>query len=195
MKKCAVNRQRVSKTCCVKRLERSSCKGKSHQFKKDGVPYIITIPIHGNKVLGVGLEKKILKDIGLKEVFMLKSYPAIFHKEDDGSFWVEFPGFGGGTEGDDVEEAMKNAREMLESSLAAYLDEGLELPKVVDMSELSVEDGFITLIQADPSPYLKSTKAIRKNVTVPEWLVRLADRENVNYSEVLTQALEKKLQL
>lgn len=63
------------------------------------------------------------------------------------------------------------------------------------MSELSVGDGFITLIQADPSPYLKRTKAIRKNVTVPEWLVRLADRENVNYSEVLTQALEKKIQL
>ena len=40
---------------------------------------------------------------------------------------------------------------MLESSLAAYLDEGVELPKVVDMSELSVEDGFITLIQAAPS--------------------------------------------
>ena len=40
---------------------------------------------------------------------MLKSYPAIFHKEKDGSYWVEFPGFGGGTEGSDVEEAMKNA--------------------------------------------------------------------------------------
>lgn len=126
---------------------------------------------------------------------MLKSYPAIFHREENGSYWVEFPCFGGGTEGSDVEEAMKNAREMLESSLAAYLDEGLTLPKVIDMNELSVEDGFISLIQVDPSPYLKSTKAIRKNVTVPEWLVRLADREHVNYSEVLTQALEKKLQL
>ena len=131
----------------------------------------------------------------IKEFFLLKSYPAIFHKEDDGSFWVEFPGYSGGTEGDDVEEAMKNAREMLESSLAAYLDEGLELPKVVDMSELSVEVGFITLIQAAPSPYLKSTKAIRKNVTVPEWLVRFADREYVNYSECLAQVLEKKLKL
>lgn len=126
---------------------------------------------------------------------MLKTYLAIFHKEEGGSFWVEFSGFSGGTEGDDVEEAMKNTREMLERSLVAYLDQGLEHPKVVDMSELSVGDGFITLIQADPSPYLKSTKAIRKNVTVPEWLVRLADRENVNYSEVLTQALEKKIQL
>lgn len=45
----------------------------------------------------------------IKEFFLLKSYPAIFHKENDGSFWVEIPGFGGGTEGDDVEEAMKNA--------------------------------------------------------------------------------------
>lgn len=90
---------------------------------------------------------------------------------------------------------MKNAREMLESSLAAYLDGGLTLPKIIDMNELSVSDGFISLIQADPSPYLKSLKAIRKNVTVPEWLVRLANREHINYSEVLTQALEKKLQL
>lgn len=30
---------------------------------------------------------------------MLKSYPAIFHKEDDGRFWVEFPEFHGGTQG------------------------------------------------------------------------------------------------
>ena len=46
---------------------------------------------------------------------MLKTYPAIFHKEEGGSFWVECPGFGGETEGKDIEEAMKNAREMLES--------------------------------------------------------------------------------
>lgn len=43
---------------------------------------------------------------------MLKSYPAIFHKEED-SYWVEFPEFGGGTEGDNIEEAMVNAHQML----------------------------------------------------------------------------------
>ncbi|HHH4983920.1 TPA: type II toxin-antitoxin system HicA family toxin [Streptococcus pyogenes] len=41
-------------------------KGSHHHFKKDGIPYIVTIPIHGNKDLGNGLEKKILKDLGLK---------------------------------------------------------------------------------------------------------------------------------
>ena len=125
---------------------------------------------------------------------MLKSYPAIFHREGTG-YWVEFPEFGGGTEGAAIELAMKNAREMLESVLASYIDEGLALPTPSDIAELKAPDGFVTLIQVNPLPFVKNNKAIRKNVTVPEWLVRLADREKVNYSEVLTQALESRLQL
>ena len=123
---------------------------------------------------------------------MLKSYPAIFHKEGTG-YWIEFPEFGGGTEGATIELAMKNAREMLESVLASYIDEGLALPTPSDISKLKAPDGFVTLIQVNPLPFVKNNKAIRKNV--PEWLVRLADREKVNYSEVLTQALESRLQL
>ncbi|MDQ0222706.1 type II toxin-antitoxin system HicB family antitoxin [Streptococcus moroccensis] len=126
---------------------------------------------------------------------MLKSYPAVFHQENDGTFWVEFPEFGGGTQGQDIEEAMKNAREMLEGLLASYLDDGLTLPKPTDIRSLTVKDGFVTLVQADPRPFLKNNKAIRKNVTVPEWLVKMADKEKVNYSEILTQALEKRLQI
>ena len=125
---------------------------------------------------------------------MLKSYPAIFHREGTG-YWVEFPEFGGGTAGATIELAMKNAREMLESVLASYIDEGLALPTPSDIAELKAPDGFVTLIQVNPLPFVKNNKAIRKNVTVPEWLVRLADREKVNYSEVLTQALESRLQL
>ena len=83
---------------------------------------------------------------------------------------------------------------MLESVLATYIDEGLDMPKPSDIMSLTVKDGFVSMIQADPTPFIRNNKAIRKNVTVPEWLVRLADREKVNYSEVLTQALETKLQ-
>lgn len=123
---------------------------------------------------------------------MLKSYPAIFH-EEEGAFWVEFPDFAGGTQGDDIEEAMQMAKEMLESVLAAYLDQGLPLPQASDIKSIQVTDGFATLIQVDPTPFIRHNKAIRKNVTVPEWLVRLAERENINYSEVLTKALEEKI--
>ncbi|WP_449461041.1 type II toxin-antitoxin system HicB family antitoxin [Streptococcus suis] len=125
---------------------------------------------------------------------MLKSYPAIFHKDEQG-YWVEFPEFRGGTQGDNLEEAMYNAREFLESSIALYIDEGMELPKASDIKELSAPDGFVSMIQADPTPYIKNNKAIRKNVTVPEWLTKLADREGLNYSEILTTALETRLQV
>ncbi|HEM5678244.1 TPA: type II toxin-antitoxin system HicB family antitoxin, partial [Streptococcus suis] len=110
-------------------------------------------------------------------------------------YWVEFPEFSGGTQGDNLEEAMYNAREFLESSIALYIDEGMELPKVSDIKELSAPDGFVSMIQADPTPYIKNNKAIRKNVTVPEWLTKLADREGLNYSEILTTALETRLQV
>ncbi|NQO52217.1 HicB family protein, partial [Streptococcus suis] len=109
--------------------------------------------------------------------------------------WVEFPEFSGGTQGDNLEEAMYNAREFLESSIALYIDEGMELPKASDIKELSAPDGFVSMIQADPTPYIKNNKAIRKNVTVPEWLTKLADREGLNYSEILTTALETRLQV
>ncbi|MGZ7196424.1 type II toxin-antitoxin system HicB family antitoxin, partial [Streptococcus pyogenes] len=66
---------------------------------------------------------------------MLKSYPAIFHKENDDSYWIEFPDFSGGTQGDNIEEGMKNAREMLEGVVASYLDEGLSLPHASDIQK------------------------------------------------------------
>lgn len=125
---------------------------------------------------------------------MLKSYPAIFHREEQ-SYWVEFPNFGGGTQGDNIEEALCNAREFLSSQLALMIDDGLPLPEVADINDLVVVDGFTSMVQADPSPYIENKKTVRKNVTVPEWLVRLADKQNINYSETLTKALEMKLEI
>lgn len=40
-------------------------RGSHHHFKKEAVPYIVTIPIHANQDLKPGLEKKLLKDLGL----------------------------------------------------------------------------------------------------------------------------------
>ena len=130
--------------------------------------------------------------IGCRGESMLKSYPAIFHKEDDGRFWVEFHG---GTQGDSLEESMKNAKEMLESVLALYIDEGKELPTPTDINTLTVENRFVSMILADPTPFIRNNKVIRKNVTVPEWLVRLADHQSINYSEVLTQAIQNQLKV
>lgn len=40
--------------------------GSHHHFKHKDFPYLVTIPVHGNQDLRKGLEKKILKDLGLE---------------------------------------------------------------------------------------------------------------------------------
>lgn len=124
---------------------------------------------------------------------MLKTYPAIFHAEKDG-YWVEFNDFAGGTAGDNLNDAMANARDFLEGAVATYIDEDMPLPEPSNIKDLKITDGFVTLIQIDPTPFIKYNKAIRKNVTIPEWLVKRADRKNINYSETLTKALEVAIQ-
>ena len=51
----------LAKLAVLKGWKEVRVKGSYHQFKKDSVHYILTIPIHSK----VGLEKKMLKDIGL----------------------------------------------------------------------------------------------------------------------------------
>lgn len=53
----------LSKIAISKGWKEVRVKGSHHQFKKGGKAYIVTIPIHGNKVVGAGLERKILKDL------------------------------------------------------------------------------------------------------------------------------------
>ena len=40
-------------------------RGSHHHLKKEGVPYLVSIPILANKDLKPDLEKKLLKDLGL----------------------------------------------------------------------------------------------------------------------------------
>lgn len=123
---------------------------------------------------------------------MKKSYPAIFTKEDDG-FSVVFPDFAGATQGDDLEEAMSNAKEFLDTILAYSIDENLEIPEPTDIKHLQGEDEntFISLIQGDPSPFIRK-KTVRKNVTIPEWLAAKGEKDKANFSQILTDALFKK---
>ncbi|EPH94810.1 toxin-antitoxin system, antitoxin component, HicB family [Enterococcus faecalis 13-SD-W-01] len=123
---------------------------------------------------------------------MKKSYPAIFTKEDDG-FSVVFPDFAGATQGDDLEEAMSNAKEFLDSILAYSIDENLEIPEPTDIKQLQAEadETIISLIQGDPTPFIQK-KTVRKNVTIPEWLAAKGEKDKANFSQILTDALFKK---
>ena len=59
------------------------------------------------------------------------AYPARLKAEEDGGYVVTFPDFGiGVTQGDNREEALAQAADLLETMVANYMAGGWELPEV-----------------------------------------------------------------
>lgn len=124
---------------------------------------------------------------------MKRTYPAIIHQED-GRYWAEFPDVAGCyTDGDTVEDVIENASEALGGMLCLMLDEGEALPASTEISDIKPSDGFATLILTDPLLYKKDTRAVKKTLTIPSWLNKESEKRNINFSQVLQDALKEKL--
>lgn len=123
-------------------------------------------------------------------------YPAIFHKEN-GGYWVEFPGLDGCvTQGDSFEETY----EMAVEALGLYLKTktGFEYPEPADIEPQKVDkNGLVVMVEFDELEYLKKVngKAVKKTLTIPEWLNDIAVRENINFSNALQNALMEQLHI
>lgn len=124
-------------------------------------------------------------------------YPAIFEPEEEGGYSVFFPDLEGCyTCGDDLQDAIV----MAEDALAFYLyDEesaGNKIPAASDSKKIKVEgNGFVNYIACDTIEYAKmhNNKAIKKTLTIPEWLNEAAIKAGINFSQVLQEALMEKV--
>ena len=123
-------------------------------------------------------------------------YPAVFHKED-GGFWITFPDFPECfTEGDDMQQAYEMAVDALGLAIVSRQEEKEEIPTPTDVSKIEVSDGFIVVLEFDMLAYLKkhNSRAVKKTLTIPEWLNESATAMGLNFSQVLQEALLQKLQ-
>ena len=80
--------------------------------------------------------------------------------------------------------------------LVAGESDGEPMPAPVDIRSLPMPvHGFIGMITADTTAYRKKvdTKTVRKNVSIPSWLNQLAVEHNINFSNVLQNALLREL--
>ena len=127
---------------------------------------------------------------------MKLTYPAVFHHED-GAYWVEFPDLPGcNSFGDTAEETLKAAQEALEGYALSLLEEGEKLPKPSDMSDIKIDsNSFTSFVQTDLSAYLNHSKAVKKTLTIPEWLNNQAVANGINFSKVLQDALIRQLKM
>lgn len=124
-------------------------------------------------------------------------YPAIFHVADEGGFWVTFPDFPECiTEGDDMTQAYEMALDALGLALMEFLDHAAPAPVPTSPDKIRVETNeFIVVLEFDPIQYRKkhNSKSIKKTLTIPEWLNELATKQNINFSQVLQEALMAKV--
>ena len=68
-----------------------------------------------------------------------------------------------------------------------------------DISEIKIENkgDFVNMIVLDMDSYSEKygNKAVRKNCTIPAWLNTVAEKNDINFSAVLQEALCQKLNI
>ena len=126
-------------------------------------------------------------------------YPACFYPCEEGGFTVIVPDLPGCiTEGDSLSDAMDMAVDAISGWLLDSVENNEQIPKASDIKNITAkeyENGFVTLISIDLDEYSKKygNKAVKKTLTIPQWLNTVAEREGVNFSNVLQIALKEKL--
>lgn len=119
---------------------------------------------------------------------MLKIYPAVIHRED--GYWVEWPDLEGcSTCGETLEETMELAQEAMGLYIASLMEDGNVLPEATEISDIQPDDGFVTYITTDVAQYVRNTKAVKKTLSVPQWLSDYAEKNHLSLSRVLQEAL------
>ena len=123
-------------------------------------------------------------------------YPAVFHTAEEGGFWVTFPDIPECmTQGDNMQEAYEMAVDALGLSLTSREAEREEIPKASSLDEVDPEDGTLVIVEFHMAEYRRrnSSRAVKKTLSIPEWLNEAAVREGVNFSQILQEALISKL--
>ena len=124
-------------------------------------------------------------------------YPAIFHTADEGGFWITFPDIPECmTQGDSMENAYEMAVDALGLAITSRDKLKEEIPAASSPCDLYVEEGDVcVIIEFDMLAYKKRTnsKAVKKTLSIPEWLNEEATALGINFSQVLQEALMKKI--
>ena len=123
-------------------------------------------------------------------------FPAVFTYEPGQEIAVVFPDLNCATSGVNDEDALLSARELLGLTILGMEEDGEELPAPTPLNELtSKENERIVLVDVFmPSVRMAGiTKSVNRTVSLPAWLNAAALEKNVNFSQILQDALKETL--
>ena len=133
---------------------------------------------------------------------MKKVYPVILTQADD-CILIEVPDLEILTQGKDLADAIEMARDAIGLKIITMQDKRQDVPMPSIEANINMnastfaENGMsmIALVDIDVEAYRRKydNKTVRRNVTLPNWLNKEAEKAHLNVSRVLQEALMLKL--
>ena len=123
-------------------------------------------------------------------------YPAVFTYEEGQEIAVFFPDLDVATSGENEDDALLSARELLGVVLSGLEEDGEVIPKASSLRDVVVEENEkVVLIDVFMPSYRMANvnRSVNRTVTLPAWLNAAALEVILNFSQVLQEALKDKL--
>lgn len=128
---------------------------------------------------------------------MFKTTYLVKEIAEEGGFWISFPDIPEClTEGDNMEDAYNMAIDALGLCLEDMKKNNIPFPEPSPVDKITVDkDAVLVVIEFDMLAYKKraNSKAVKKTLTIPAWLNDRAIQLNINFSQVLQEALTEKI--
>lgn len=125
-------------------------------------------------------------------------YPAIFTYEPDQEIAIVFPDLKCATSGINDDDALLSARELLGCVIHGLEEDGEEIPAPTPLSNIVVQENERAVLVDVYMPSVRMAqinRSINRTVTLPAWLNAAAMERNVNFSQVLQDALKSQLNI
>ncbi len=125
-------------------------------------------------------------------------YPAVFTYEPDQEIAVVFPDLNCATSGINDDDALLSARELLGCVLYGLEEDEEEIPAPTPLSEIKTDKNERAVLIDVYMPSIRLAqvnRSISRTVTLPAWLNAAALERNINFSQVLQEALKSQLHI
>ena len=125
-------------------------------------------------------------------------YPAIFTYEEGQEIAIVFPDLDVATSGINDNDALLSARELLGCTLYGLEEDGEDIPVPTPLSKVALQNNERAVLIDVYMPSIRQAhinRSISRTVTLPAWLNAAALERNINFSQVLQDALKAQLHL
>lgn len=125
-------------------------------------------------------------------------YPSIItqYKDNVGITFPDLPGCV--SNASTIDEAIKNAKEVLALHLFGMEEDDIEIPSPSPINKIKLDKNEILLLVDVYMPLYREAiqnTSVKTTVTMPQWLKSLAEKNNINFSQVIQTAIKEKLNI